>query len=86
MQVELSVLHTVLKCMLTCSHGCGCCRPPSTGDVIIFRPQRGVGRDSSWLDDNVFIKRIVAVAGAACHEENVLHLTSAISHCLCTVR
>ncbi|PSC70013.1 chloroplast processing peptidase-like isoform X1 [Micractinium conductrix] len=38
-------------------------RQPGTGDVIIFRPARGVGRDSSWLDDNVFIKRIVAVAG-----------------------
>ncbi|PRW33617.1 Chloroplast processing peptidase [Chlorella sorokiniana] len=38
-------------------------REPSTGDVVIFRPARGVGRDSSFLDDNVFIKRIVAVAG-----------------------
>ncbi|EFN53830.1 hypothetical protein CHLNCDRAFT_13086, partial [Chlorella variabilis] len=38
-------------------------RPPSTGDIVIFRPARGVGRDASWLDDNVFIKRIVAVAG-----------------------
>ena len=38
-------------------------RPPSTGDIVIFCPARGVGRDASWLDDNVFIKRIVAVAG-----------------------
>ncbi len=39
------------------------CRPPSSGDVVIFRPAKGVGRDSSWFDDNVFIKRIVAVEG-----------------------
>lgn len=39
-------------------------RPPGTGDVVIFRPARGVGREPSWLDDNVFIKRIVAVEGA----------------------
>ncbi|KAL4419701.1 hypothetical protein ABPG75_006799 [Micractinium tetrahymenae] len=38
-------------------------RAPSTGDVVIFRPAKGVGREGSFLDDNVFIKRIVAVEG-----------------------
>jgi len=37
-------------------------RPPTPGDVIIFHPARGVGR-SSFFDDDVFIKRIVAVSG-----------------------
>ncbi|GFH18425.1 peptidase_S26 domain-containing protein, partial [Haematococcus lacustris] len=37
-------------------------RPPSPGDVIIFHPVRPEGR-RSFLDDDVFIKRIVAVEG-----------------------
>ena len=40
-------------------------RPPGTNDVVIFRPTpAATGREPTWLDDNVFIKRIVAVAGA----------------------
>lgn len=31
--------------------------------MVIFRPAKGVGREGSFLDDNVFIKRIVAVEG-----------------------
>ena len=38
-------------------------RPPSPGDVIIFHPAKGIGNGSSFLDDDVFIKRIVAVEG-----------------------
>lgn len=38
-------------------------RPPVAGDIIIFHPAKGVGRGGSFLDDDVFIKRIVAVAG-----------------------
>lgn len=38
-------------------------RHPGTGDVIIFHPAKGIGRGGSLLDDDVFIKRIVATAG-----------------------
>lgn len=39
-------------------------RPPIPGDVIIFHPTEGVGGSSGGLlDDNVFIKRVVAVEG-----------------------
>ena len=39
-------------------------RPPDAGDVIIFHPGQAVtGRPASWFDDDVFIKRIVAVEG-----------------------
>ena len=38
-------------------------RPPHAGDVVIFHPTKGVGRGGTLLDDDVFIKRIVAVAG-----------------------
>eukprot|EP00967_Tisochrysis_lutea_P146190 scaffold275555_cov21-Tisochrysis_lutea.AAC.2 len=37
-------------------------RPPTPGDVIIFHPAKGIGA-SSFMDDDVFIKRIVAVEG-----------------------
>lgn len=37
-------------------------RPPATGDIVIFHPVKGVGRGGLFGDD-VFIKRIVAVAG-----------------------
>lgn len=37
-------------------------RTPATGDVVIFHPVKGVGRGGLFGDD-VFIKRIVAVAG-----------------------
>jgi len=37
-------------------------RPPVAGDVIIFHPGQGVGR-KSFLGDDVFIKRVVAVEG-----------------------
>lgn len=37
-------------------------RQPDTGDIIIFHPVDGVG-NKSWLGDDVFIKRIVGVAG-----------------------
>jgi signal peptidase I len=33
------------------------------GDVIIFHPVEGVGSPSTWLNENVFIKRVVAVEG-----------------------
>lgn len=35
-------------------------RPPTRGDVIIFHPVTGVGKNS-WFNDDVFIKRVVAV-------------------------
>jgi signal peptidase I len=40
-------------------------RPPIPGDIIIFHPTQGVGGSSSGglLDDNVFIKRVVAIEG-----------------------
>lgn len=38
-------------------------RGPQTEDVIIFHPAKGVGRGGGLLDDDVFIKRIVAVEG-----------------------
>lgn len=38
-------------------------RPPKPGDVIIFHPTEGVGKGPGFLDDNVFIKRVVAVEG-----------------------
>lgn len=38
-------------------------RTPQTEDVIIFHPGEGVGRAGGLFDDNVFIKRIVAVEG-----------------------
>lgn len=38
-------------------------RHPAPGDVIIFHPTKGVGRGGGLFDDDVFIKRIVAVAG-----------------------
>ncbi len=38
-------------------------RGPETEDVIIFHPAKGVGRGGGLLDDDVFIKRIVAVEG-----------------------
>lgn len=37
-------------------------RSPDVGDIIIFHPIDGVGQ-KSWLGDDVFIKRIVGVAG-----------------------
>lgn len=41
------------------------CRQPIPGDVIIFHPpQEAVHSDlPSWADDNVYIKRVVAVEG-----------------------
>lgn len=39
-----------------------CPRPPVAGDIIIFHPTEGVGR-KSFLGDDVFIKRVVAVEG-----------------------
>ena len=36
---------------------------PARGDVVIFHPPEGVVTRSSWFDDDVFIKRVVAVAG-----------------------
>ena len=39
------------------------CREPTAGDVVIFHPDFGVNSGSSWFNDDVFIKRIVAVAG-----------------------
>lgn len=42
-------------------------RPPQRGDIVIFEPPRTEGRPRSslaWLlGDDIFIKRIVAVAG-----------------------
>lgn len=38
-------------------------RSPETEDVVIFHPAKGVGRGGGLLDDDVFIKRIVAVQG-----------------------
>eukprot|EP01025_Chloroclados_australasicus_P069433 TRINITY_DN97_c0_g3_i1.p1 TRINITY_DN97_c0_g3~~TRINITY_DN97_c0_g3_i1.p1 ORF type:complete len:297 (+),score=29.50 TRINITY_DN97_c0_g3_i1:74-964(+) len=38
-------------------------RQPGRGDIVIFHPVKGVGRGSSWFDDEVFIKRIVGVEG-----------------------
>ena len=38
-------------------------RGPTPGDVIIFHPTAGVGQPGAWWDDDVFIKRVVAVAG-----------------------
>ena len=38
-------------------------REPTAGDVVIFHPDFGVNSGSSWFNDDVFIKRIVAVAG-----------------------
>ncbi|KAL6770956.1 TPP1 [Auxenochlorella protothecoides x Auxenochlorella symbiontica] len=37
--------------------------PPTAGDIVIFRPPKGIGGNGGWLDDNVFVKRVVAVAG-----------------------
>lgn len=37
-------------------------REPQPGDIIIFHPVEGVG-ERTFFDDNVFIKRIVAVEG-----------------------
>lgn len=37
-------------------------RPPAAGDVVIFHPNIP-GRKPGWFDDDVFIKRVVAVAG-----------------------
>lgn len=44
-------------------------RAPGPGDVIIFHPGQGIGRGGSWFDDDVFIKRIVAAAGALTDRE-----------------
>lgn len=39
-------------------------RQPTAGDVVIFHPTPAVtGRTPTWFDDDVFIKRVVAVAG-----------------------
>ncbi len=38
-------------------------RQPVVGDIIIFHPSKGVTQSSGWFSDDVFIKRIVAVAG-----------------------
>jgi signal peptidase I len=39
-------------------------RHPAPGDVVIFHPAKGVvPGGGGWFDDDVFIKRIVAVAG-----------------------
>jgi signal peptidase I len=38
-------------------------RGPAAGDVVIFHPTVGVGRGPSLFDDDVFIKRVVAVEG-----------------------
>jgi signal peptidase I len=38
-------------------------RAPAPGDVVIFHPAKGVGRGGGLFDDDVFIKRVVAVAG-----------------------
>lgn len=45
-------------------------RSPQAGDVIIFHPAKGIGRGASFLDDDVFIKRIVAVAGDTVEVKN----------------
>lgn len=39
------------------------CRQPNVGDVVIFHPDFAVRSGPSWFNDDVFIKRIVAVAG-----------------------
>jgi len=45
-------------------------RPPSTEDVVIFHPPKNVGRGGGLLDDNVFIKRVVAVEGDSVQVKN----------------
>lgn len=37
-------------------------RPPQQGDIVIFHPPTGVV-EKQWFQNDVFIKRIVAVAG-----------------------
>ncbi|KAK9828704.1 hypothetical protein WJX72_001608 [[Myrmecia] bisecta] len=38
-------------------------RPPVAGDIVIFHPPEGVVQKKGWFDDDVFIKRVVAVEG-----------------------
>lgn len=38
-------------------------RPPAVGDIVIFHPREGAVAKPEWYEDDVFIKRIVAVAG-----------------------
>ncbi|WPT11718.1 Chloroplast processing peptidase [Picochlorum sp. SENEW3] len=45
-------------------------RSPETEDVVIFHPAKGVGRGGGLLDDDVFIKRIVAVQGDTVQVKN----------------
>jgi signal peptidase I len=45
-------------------------RAPVAGDVVIFHPAKGVGRGGSFLDDDVFIKRIVATQGDTVEVKN----------------
>lgn len=39
------------------------CRKPQVGDVVIFHPDFALRSGPSWFNDDVFIKRIVAIAG-----------------------
>lgn len=54
-------------------------REPEAGDVIIFHPN--LGNPRSFLDDDVFIKRIVAVEGDTVE----VRVRSAFAHCVATI-
>lgn len=54
-------------------------RSPETEDVIIFHPAKGVGRGGGLLDDDVFIKRIVAVEGDTVQVKNGKLIVNGIS-------
>lgn len=53
------------------------CRKPQVGDVVIFHPDFALRSGPSWFNDDVFIKRIVAVAGDTIE----VTLSSTLSFC-----
>jgi len=54
-------------------------RQAQPGDVVIFHPAKGIGRGSSIFDDDVFIKRIVAVAGDTVEVHNGRLIVNGVS-------
>ncbi|GAB4821265.1 hypothetical protein N2152v2_008311 [Parachlorella kessleri] len=57
-------------------------RPPTPGDVVIFHPSSAAlgGRTLGWFDDDVFIKRIVAVAGDALEVRDGRLIVNGVPH------
>ena len=68
--------------------GCPClnpCRSPVAGDVIIFHPPREISPEGGFFaDDNVYIKRVVAVEGDTVEVRRTGRHRGPVGRCLVT--